>query len=76
MKQIPTEGRLFKNVNQVWMDSMALTVAEPGVLQVARRSGLRESLVDANARLDRIQKGLNDYLETKRLAFPRFFFLQ
>ena len=75
MKQIPTEGRLFKNVNQVWMDSMATTVAEPGVLQVARRSGLRESLVDANARLDRIQKGLNDYLETKRLAFPRFFFL-
>ena len=75
MKQIPTEGRLFKSVNQVWMDSMAMTAAEPGVLQVARRPGLLESLKAANARLDRIQKGLNDYLETKRLAFPRFFFL-
>jgi dynein heavy chain len=75
MKQIPTEGRLFKSVNQVWMDSMAITAAQPAVLQVARREGLLDSLRAANTRLDRIQKGLNDYLETKRLAFPRFFFL-
>ena len=30
---------------------------------------------DANKALDEIQKCLNDFLETKCAAFPRFYFL-
>ena len=75
MRQMPTEGKMFKAVDNTWRISMAQTHTEPGCVKVARRPGFLESLVDANAKLEQIQKGLNDYLETKRLAFPRFFFL-
>ena len=47
---------------------MRKTFEDPAVLSVARRPGFLEALVDANDKLDTIQKGLNDYLETKRLV--------
>ena len=37
--------------------------------------GLLDTFVDANKGLDEIQKSLNDYLEVKCAAFPRFYFL-
>jgi dynein heavy chain len=41
------------------------------VLVVCSDDELLKALVEANKLLDAVQKGLNDYLETKRLAFPR-----
>ncbi|KAG6975592.1 hypothetical protein JG688_00002237 [Phytophthora aleatoria] len=75
MRQMPTEGALFRKVDSNWRRSMQETVASPAVLTVAERSDLLPSLQQSNSDLDTIQKGLNDYLETKRLYFPRFFFL-
>ena len=74
-KTDPSQGRLFQSVDQTWREHMQKTFEDPAVLSVARRQGFLEALLDANAKLDVIQKGLNDYLETKRLAFPRFYFL-
>lgn len=45
------------------------------VLTVTGDAELLRSLTEANKQLEQVQSGLAEYLETKRLAFPRFFFL-
>ncbi|XP_013387188.1 dynein heavy chain 12, axonemal, partial [Lingula anatina] len=75
MSQMPEEGRLFQTVDRNWKDVMKHTVRDPKVMAATSLNGLLEKLVDSNALLDKINKGLNAYLEKKRLFFPRFFFL-
>ncbi|XP_077865268.1 dynein axonemal heavy chain 12 [Saccoglossus kowalevskii] len=75
MQQMPEEGRLFQTVDRNWKDVMKHTGKDPKVMAATSLSGLLEKLIDSNGLLDRIMKGLNAYLEKKRLFFPRFFFL-
>ncbi|XP_068019795.1 dynein axonemal heavy chain 12 isoform X1 [Melanerpes formicivorus] len=75
MQQVPEEGRLFQTVDRQWRDIMKHCVEDPKVLVVTSRTGLLEKLQNCNELLDKILKGLNAYLEKKRLFFPRFFFL-
>ena len=74
-RQMPAEGRRFANIDRMYRGALAETVDSPGLLQVSRRRELAGAFAEANAALDKIQKNLNDYLETKRQAFPRFYFL-
>ncbi|KXS11241.1 hypothetical protein M427DRAFT_505508 [Gonapodya prolifera JEL478] len=75
MAQMPTEGKKFKIVDKTWRDTMAAAAASPSILNVCSTPGLLQKLNDSNVLLEEIQKGLNEYLEKKRLYFPRFFFL-
>uniref|UniRef100_A0A663MBZ6 Dynein axonemal heavy chain 12 n=1 Tax=Athene cunicularia TaxID=194338 RepID=A0A663MBZ6_ATHCN len=70
MQQMPEEGHLFQTVDRHWRDIMKYCV-----LVATSLVGLLEKLQNCNELLDKIVKGLNAYLEKKRLFFPRFFFL-
>ncbi|EQC41008.1 hypothetical protein, variant 1 [Saprolegnia diclina VS20] len=75
MRQMPTEARRFASVDALWRKTMEDTVADPNFMNVINMDKLLQKFQKANEKLDEIQKGLNDYLEMKRLYFPRFFFL-
>jgi len=47
----------------------------PKIMEVTKNKKLLDQLKDAHKTLEEVQKGMNDYLETKRTAFPRFYFL-
>uniref|UniRef100_A0A2K5HID3 Dynein axonemal heavy chain 3 n=1 Tax=Colobus angolensis palliatus TaxID=336983 RepID=A0A2K5HID3_COLAP len=73
--QMPEEGRKFGIVDSYWKSLMSQAVKDNRVLVAADQPRMAEKLQEANLLLEDIQKGLNNYLEKKRLFFPRFFFL-
>ena len=76
MRQMPTEARRFASVDQMWRKIMEDLQLEQSFIQLMNTDNqLVAKFQKANEKLELIQKGLNDYLEMKRLAFPRFYFL-
>ncbi|XP_078610604.1 dynein axonemal heavy chain 3-like isoform X1 [Branchiostoma floridae x Branchiostoma japonicum] len=73
--QMPEEGRKFGIVDSYWRDIMTEAVKDTHVLVATAQPNMLGRLRESNVLLEEIQKGLNDYLEKKRLYFPRFFFL-
>eukprot|EP00452_MALV-II_sp_L67-6_P000279 gene279-69_t len=75
MKQLPAEGKRFKQVDSQWRRAMHNAHLAPKVIDICADEQLRDSWYSANVMLEAVQKGLEDYLEMKRSLFARFYFL-
>jgi dynein heavy chain, axonemal len=74
-RQLPEESRKFSGVDKSWRTIMKRTYDNPRAIVAGTVKGMKEQLMRHNDTLDAIQKSLEEYLETKRNAFPRFYFL-
>lgn len=75
-QSLKIESQLFTSASKVWMDEIICRLDENAcLLDLAELEELPQRLRSACDELNLIVKGLNDYLDQKRLVFPRFFFL-
>ncbi|KAG2383359.1 hypothetical protein C9374_004696 [Naegleria lovaniensis] len=73
--QLPDEATKFAMVDKMWKNVMDNAYKTKVVAQVVSDENMIDNFQTANKRLDQIHFGLKQYLETKRRAFPRFYFL-
>ena len=74
-KQLPAESKMFDGVNTTWKQVMKQLQQEGNVVRGCKIDGMLNTLNDMESKLEKIQKSLDQYLETKRQAFPRFYFI-
>jgi len=74
-KQLPEDSTRFDGIDSDFKALMAEAEKTPNVVVCCSKPGLYEELEDIQKRLALCEKALAEYLETKRLAFPRFYFV-
>jgi dynein heavy chain len=74
-QQLPEEAKKFDAIDKAWRSVMTSTSKNPNVVDACHADNRTELLNQLSDRLDATQKSLSDYLDTKRNAFPRFFFI-
>ncbi|XP_024937311.1 dynein heavy chain 7, axonemal isoform X2 [Cephus cinctus] len=73
--QLPEEGILFSEVDGTYRRAMQGVAKDARVRETAGSVGLYEAMKEANEMMEKVNDGVANYLEKKRLFFPRFFFL-
>lgn len=73
--QLPEEAKKFDEKNKLFKTIMTDTYRDPLIKKQCHVSTRLADLESIFQGLERCQKSLNDYLDSKRNAFPRFFFI-
>ncbi|XP_037301353.1 LOW QUALITY PROTEIN: dynein beta chain, ciliary-like, partial [Manduca sexta] len=73
--QLPEDSKRFDGIDKTFKELLKDIAATPNVVQATNKPGLLDKLEELMRALNLCEKALNDYLETKRLAYPRFYFV-
>lgn len=73
--QLPEDSKRFAKVDRDFKEVLNEMLKTPNIVKATNKSGLYNKLEAILNDLTLCEKALNDYLETKRLAFPRFYFV-
>lgn len=74
-KQLPVDADRFDRIDAEFKKMTEDMAKTPNVVQATNRDGLASALDVLQRELVLCEKALAEYLETKRLAFPRFYFI-
>lgn len=75
-RQLARETAEFQSINQIWQEEILASIrTNPNALFVATKLNLSEKLHRLFERFEHIQKKMEDYLETKRMIYPRFYLI-
>ncbi|KNC47878.1 cytoplasmic dynein 2 heavy chain 1 [Thecamonas trahens ATCC 50062] len=72
---LPSEAARFKRIDDDFVSVLAAVAADPRVVSLLAYPGLEEMLPMTLDQLERSQRALAAFLEAKRSAFPRFYFI-
>ncbi|KAM8851125.1 dynein beta chain, ciliary [Spinachia spinachia] len=73
--QLASDAERFQGIHTDFQILMTEVVQNSNVVEVTNRTGFLENLDALQQRLSVCEKALAEYLETKRLTFPRFYFV-
>lgn len=74
-QQLPDEAKIFDQVDNKFHRINGEAVKDPNIKACCMATNRLEDLRNMLKILEKCQKSLNDYLDSKRNAFPRFFFI-
>uniref|UniRef100_A0A671Z165 Dynein axonemal heavy chain 11 n=1 Tax=Sparus aurata TaxID=8175 RepID=A0A671Z165_SPAAU len=73
--QLASDAERFQGIHTDLQSLMTEVVQNSNVVEVTNHPGFLENLETLQQRLSVCEKALAEYLETKRLTFPRFYFV-
>ncbi|CUG85918.1 dynein heavy chain, putative [Bodo saltans] len=74
-RSLPHEKGMFTVIDEAWHKIMDVTRQTPQVIARCQDETLLKTLSESNINLEHILRKLQQFLETKRMSFPRFYFI-